>query len=62
MWKFIVKQADGKKHIGSEFDKVYDDILLKVKNFEDFFEAEKKQDIETIYDVRSNKDIGGNDK
>ena len=52
MWKFIVKQADGKKHIGSEFDKVYDEILVKVKNFDDFFEEEKKQDIENIFDVR----------
>ena len=59
MWKFIVKQADGKKHIGSEFDKVYDEVLMKVKNFDDFFETEKKQDIENIYSIRSIDEKGG---
>ena len=33
VWKFVIKQADGNKHIGSEFDRVYDDVLTRVRKF-----------------------------
>lgn len=49
MWKFIVKQADGNKHIGSEFAEMYDDLLLKVKSFDQYFEETRQEGLNKVY-------------
>lgn len=49
MWKFIVKQADGNKHIGSEFARMYDELLLKVKSFDEYFEVTRQEGLKKVY-------------
>ena len=31
LWKFVITQADGKHHLGKEFDKQYNEIMLNIK-------------------------------